>query len=235
MNERRKHIDLFSGIGGWAVAAGWAGFETIGFAETKPYPSAVLKRHWPWIKNHGDIREVTAKKTGRCDLLTASPPCQPYAVGNKNRGNESDDRILWRELSDVVQDIRPTWFIGEEVSEFAQFHLDPFFATLEATGYTTGAVIIPACAIGGCPHRRDRLWFMAHTDQPGLEGYRKHKQRPRKRAAWQSVPSHLWGEPPKRIQRILNGFAPWPHRPARIQAIGNAIVPQVAYEILKRI
>ena len=99
MNEKRTHIDLFSGIGAWSIAAERTGnFQTVGFAEFAEYPSAVLKRHWPHVPNFGDIRKVTFKKTGICDLLTASPPCQPYSRSNNNRGDESDHRILWRQL-----------------------------------------------------------------------------------------------------------------------------------------
>jgi len=232
LNEQPTHLDLFSGIGGWAIAAEWAGYRTVGFAECAAYPSAVLKRHWPHIKNYGDVREVTAAKTGRIDLISASPPCQPYSVANRNRGDKSDDRILWPELFRCVADIRPRWLVGEETPDFANMALDELHTNLEAIGYTTGAVLLPACCLGA-RHIRQRLWFVAHTDKPGLQGYGKHRQRSRKRTAWKGIPSHLWGEPSSRIFRVVDGFSDWPHRPSRIQALGNAIVPQVAYEILK--
>jgi len=226
------HLDLFSGIGGWAISAEWAGYKSVGFAECAAYPSAVLKRHWPHIKNYGDVREVTAEKTGRIDLITASPPCQPYSVANRDRGNESDDRILWPELCRVVEDIRPRWVVGEETPDFAKMAVDEFFTSMESRGYSCWAIILPACSIGA-RHIRQRLWFICHTDLPGSQGYREYRERPRKRTAWPSVPSHLWAEPSSRIFRVADGFSNWPHRPARIQAIGNAIVAQLGYEILK--
>jgi DNA (cytosine-5)-methyltransferase 1 len=232
--QPRTHLDLFSGIGSWAIAAEWAGYRSIGFAESADYPSAVLQRHWPHIKNYGDVRKVTAKKTGRCDLITASPPCQPYSKATGGRRVECDDRILWPELFSVIEDIRPTWFIGEEVADFAQMGLDDFFDAMESISYQTAAVCIPVGAIGGL-HRRERLWFLAHTDEPRLEGYRKHRQRPRKRTAWSSLPTHLWTESGSRIFRMVDGYSSWPHRIARTQAVGNTICPQVAYEILKHL
>ena len=240
MNEPRTHIDLFSGIGAWSIAAERTGnFRTVGFAETAAYPSAVLQRHWPHVRNYADIRKVTFKKTGTIDLLTASPPCQPYSKSNNNRGNESDNRILWRELSTVIEDIRPSWFVGEEVSEFAQFHLDDFFTSLEdRAGYTTGAVIIPACAYGDCPHRRDRLWFFAHLADTHIErsqGHRKPRKRTRKGTAWESLPEHLWDTSLAGSVRVVNGFTNWPHRSERIQAIGNSISAPLAHQILKHI
>ena len=237
MNEQRTHIDLFSGIGAWSIAAERTGkFRTVGFAETAEYPSAVLKRHWPHVPNYGDIRKVTFKKTGFTDLCTASPPCQPYSKSNLQRGNQSDNRILWRELSTVIEDIRPSWFVGEEVSEFAHFHLDDFFTALETVGYQTGAVVLPACAYGDCPHRRDRLWFFAHladSDNPRLQGHRKFRKRTRKGTAWESLPEHLWDEAPARVLRVVNGFTNWAHRTERIQAIGNSISAPLAHQILK--
>ena len=232
MSERPYHLDIFSGIGAWGISAEWAGYRTVGFAECAEYPSRVLKRHWPHVKNYGDVRKVTAKKTGRIDCISASPPCQPYSVANRNRGDESDDRILWPELCRVVEDIRPRWLVGEETPDFANMGLDAFFDALCALGYTCQAIVLPACCVGA-RHIRQRLWWICHTDRPGLEGYREYRERPGKRTAWTTVPSHLWGEPSTRIFRVADGFSNWPHRPARIQAIGNSIVPQLGYEILK--
>ncbi|MGB1744855.1 MAG: DNA cytosine methyltransferase [Limisphaerales bacterium] len=232
MNEKRTHIDLFSGIGGFAVAAGWAGYRTVAFCEQDKYCTKVLNRHWPDVPVIPDIRDFDGSKWRGAGLLTGGFPCQPFSVCGERRGS-SDDRALWPEMFRIIKEARPRWVLGENVAGLINMALDEVLSQLESEGYSTGAVVLPACAYGGCPHRRDRLWFMAHTDQPRLEGHRKFRKRTRKGTAWESVPEHLWDETPSRVLRMVNGFASWPHRSERIQAIGNSISAPLAHQILK--
>lgn len=80
---RRAHLDLFSGIGGFALAAQRAGWTTIGFSEIDLYATKILKRHWPDVPNYGDIRNVKGIK---CDLITGGFPCQPFSLAGKRLG-----------------------------------------------------------------------------------------------------------------------------------------------------
>ena len=75
MNEKPTHLDLFSGIGGFALAAGWAGFETVGFCDNEPYAQAVLKKHWPNVPIHGDIKALDGTAYRGVTLLTGGFPC----------------------------------------------------------------------------------------------------------------------------------------------------------------
>src|SRR5271165_4073414 len=90
-----KHLDLCTGIGGFHIAAEWAGFETIGFSEIEPYCCKLLGEKWPGIKNYGDIRNAESFRElrGRVDVLSAGVPCQPSSLAGKRRG-ASDDRWL---------------------------------------------------------------------------------------------------------------------------------------------
>jgi DNA (cytosine-5)-methyltransferase 1 len=166
-----NHLDLFSGIGGFTLAARWAGIRTVGFSEIDPFASAVLKKHWPKIKNYGDIRTITKTTIpGEINLITGGFPCQPFSTAGKQRGRD-DPRDLWPEMFRVIKEYRPAWVVGENVAGFVTMELDRTLADLEAEGYTARAFIIPACAVNA-PHRRDRVWIVAHTEsqQPVLVG-----------------------------------------------------------------
>jgi len=167
MNER-THLDLFSGIGGFALAAKWNGYRTIGFCDNEPYAQAVLKKHWPEVLCHKDIREVRGDLYAGVTLLTGGFPCQPFSVAGKQRGKD-DNRYLWPEMLRVIREARPAWIIGENVAGIVNLALDTVCADLEAEGYEVEPIIIPACAVDA-PHRRDRVWILAHASCIGRGG-----------------------------------------------------------------
>jgi DNA (cytosine-5)-methyltransferase 1 len=165
MNEK-THLDLFSGIGGFALAAKWNGYRTVGFCDNEPYAQAVLKKHWPEVPIHKDIREVRGDLYAGVTLLTGGFPCQPFSVAGKQRGKD-DNRYLWPEMLRVIQEARPTWIIGENVAGIVNLALDQVCADLEGQGYEVEPIIIPACAVDA-PHRRDRVWIVGHSKLDGL-------------------------------------------------------------------
>ena len=162
-NKQVNHLDLFSGIGGFALAAEWCGITTVGFSEIDPYASAVLAKHWPSIKNYGDIRTITKTTIpGEINLITGGFPCQPFSTAGKQRGRD-DPRDLWPEMFRVIKEFRPRWVVGENVAGFVKMELDRTLADLESEGYTVRTFIIPACAVNA-PHRRDRVWVIAYAE-----------------------------------------------------------------------
>jgi DNA (cytosine-5)-methyltransferase 1 len=158
VNER-THLDLFSGIGGFALAAKWNGFRTVGFCDNEPYAQAVLKKHWPDVPIYDDIRKVRGELYAGVTLLTGGFPCQPFSVAGKQRG-KTDDRYLWPEMLRVIREAGPTWIVGENVAGIVNMALDQVHSDLEAEGYEVESVIVPACAVDA-PHRRDRVWIIA--------------------------------------------------------------------------
>jgi DNA (cytosine-5)-methyltransferase 1 len=158
MNEK-THLDLFSGIGGFALAAKWNGYRTVGFCDNEPYAQAVLKKHWPEVPCHKDIREVRGELYAGVTLLTGGFPCQPFSVAGKQRGKD-DNRYLWPEMLRVIQEAKPAWIIGENVAGIVNLALDQVCADLEGQGYEVEPIIVPACAVDA-PHRRDRCWIIA--------------------------------------------------------------------------
>lgn len=168
------HLSLFSGIGGLDLAAEWAGFQSVGQCEWADYPTKVLEQHWPDVPRWRDIRTLTGEdfyaRTGlrTVDIISGGFPCQPFSSAGKRRGRE-DDRYLWPEMLRVVQEIRPTWVIGENVAGIINMALDQVLSDLEGIAYSCQAFIIPACAVDA-PHRRDQCAILAHAN--GADGER---------------------------------------------------------------
>jgi len=181
MQKSLKHLDLFSGIGGFALAARWAGMETVGFCEIEDYPRRLLGKHFPGVPIHRDIRDLDGHQYEGTEVITAGFPCQPFSTAGKRRGKE-DNRYLWPELVRVLREARPTWFLGENVSGIINLALDTVLSDLEAQDYEVETFLVPACAKNAL-HRRDRVWIIAKRihdsdtiNNRSTEQERKHKR-----------------------------------------------------------
>lgn len=171
-----RHASLFSGLGGFDLAAEWMGWENKFSCEIDPFCQRVLLHHFSSTHNYGDIRELDGTKyRGQIDVLTGGFPCQPFSVAGERRG-EDDARFLWPEMLRVVREVQPTWIVAENVRGITSIENGMVFervcAELEANGYEVQALCIPACAVNA-PHRRDRMWFIAQADVGRL---RRHER-----------------------------------------------------------
>jgi DNA (cytosine-5)-methyltransferase 1 len=161
-SDNMRHLDLFSGIGGFALACRMVGgIETVGFCEREPYAQKVLKKHWPDAPICNDIHEMKGNEYGTIDLITGGFPCQPYSLAGERRGNE-DDRALWPQMLRVISEARPAWVLGENVPGIITLALDGVLADLEAQGYACETLCIPACGVDA-KHRRERIWIVGHA------------------------------------------------------------------------
>lgn len=122
-----KHIDLFSGIGGFALAAKWCWgdeYENVGHSEIEKFPCQVYHKHFPESECLGDITKIDwTKWRGTVDVLSGGWPCQPFSVAGKRKGNK-DDRHLWPEVFRLIQAIKPRWFVGENVAGHVTLGID---------------------------------------------------------------------------------------------------------------
>lgn len=177
----KSHLDLCSGIGGFALAAQWAGMQTIGFCEIDPWCQKVISKHWPNLPVHEDVRTLNGGMVDEwrqqrgfdtIDLLTAGYPCQPFSLAGKRTG-ENDDRHLWPSIMQLVRGIRPRWCIFENVAGHITMGLDSVLTDLESEDYTWWSLVIPAASVDA-PHRRDRVWIIA-ADASGerIQGLRR--------------------------------------------------------------
>lgn len=160
-----KFGSLFSGIGGFDIGLERAGMECAWQVELDDYATKVLEKHWPNVKRYRDIREVGKQNLEAVDLICGGFPCQPFSVAGQQKGKE-DNRYLWPDMLRVVSEVRPAWFIGENVAGIVNLALDQVLFDLEAEGYETKSFIIPACAVDA-PHRRDRVWIVGYSEHNG--------------------------------------------------------------------
>jgi len=166
------HGSLFSGIGGFDLAAEWMGWENIFHCEWNPFGQKVLKYHFPNSISYEDITKTDFNiHRGRIDILTGGFPCQPYSMAGKRLGKE-DERHLWPEMLRAIREIQPRWVVGENVLGLVNWSGGLVFhevqADLEAEGYEVQPYVLPACAVNA-PHRRDRVWFVAkNTKRDGF-------------------------------------------------------------------
>ncbi|MBR7170360.1 MAG: DNA (cytosine-5-)-methyltransferase [Alistipes sp.] len=159
------HASLFSGIGGFDLAAEWAGWTNVFNCEIDPFCRQVLAYHFPDAIQYEDIKTTDFRPLrGQVDVLTGGFPCQPFSLAGKRRGTD-DNRYLWPEMLRAIRELAPRWVVGENVFGIVNWSEGLVFeqvcADLENEGYEVQPFLIPACAVDA-PHRRDRVWFVAH-------------------------------------------------------------------------
>jgi DNA (cytosine-5)-methyltransferase 1 len=220
----------------------------------------VLRKHWPDVPIHPDVRELKGDAVGPVDIITGGYPCQPFSYAGERRG-EGDDRHLWPHFARLIRELRPRWVLGENVAGHITLGLDDVLTDLEGLGYSWEAFVIPAVAVDA-RHRRERLWVVAEANEERERGLSigasaQHssagfgcedvahpaelaEREPtdealavaaRGRARLEPRGGSRWLPEPG-VGRVADGI---PDRMDRLSALGNAIVPQVAEEIFRAI
>lgn len=196
------HGSLFSGIGGSEIAAEIMGWKNMFHCEINPFGRKILDYWFPNSKSYEDITKTDFTEwREKINVLTGGFPCQPFSIAGQRKGAE-DNRYLWPEMLRAIREIQPDWVVGENVagilsmvqpgSETALGREESLFGEvdrerilhrqeyvvetvcndLEREGYSVQPVVIPACAVGA-PHRRDRVFFIAHRADAGVEGMQR--------------------------------------------------------------
>ena len=189
-----KHLDLFSGIGGFSLGLESAGLvETVAFCDFDKYCQQILKKNFPGVPIYEDVKELNYDKLkadgiDTIDIITGGYPCQPFSVAGRKKGEE-DPRHVWPEMFRLVQELRPTWVIGENVGGHIKLGLDTVLENLESEGYSARTFSISASSIGA-NHKRERVWIIANlADSQRLgrtEGTKKSEELTREESSDQS-------------------------------------------------
>lgn len=246
------HGSLFSGIGGFDLAAHWMGWENLFHCELEEFPQAVLNYYFPNAKTHEDIRETDFNiYRGRIDVLSGGFPCQPYSAAGKKLGTE-DDRDLWPEMLRAIREIQPRWIVAENVLGFTNWNGGMVFeqvqAQMEDEGYEVQSYILPAAGVGA-PHLRYRTFIVAYSpsfrvERSGPAGKQIPQTSSGERLSGCYNAGDSWGDFPT-VSPICRGddglsgeldgitFSKW-HKES-LKGFGNAIVPKVVYLIFKTI
>ena len=244
------HGSLFSGIGGFDLAAQWMGWKNVFHVERDPFCRKVLAHHFPESQSFDDVKTFDATPfRGRLRVLSGGFPCQPFSAAGKRAGT-SDDRYLWPEMFRIIREARPTYVVAENVRGLLSWNdglvLDTVCSDLEGEGYEVLPVVLPAASVNA-PHRRDRIWIVA-TNTNGKQLEPRNKQGAPAGATYAKVRAQPFDGPKgwekfptvapicggnDGLSQRLDGitFPKW--RRESIKAYGNAIVPQVAYQIFK--
>jgi DNA (cytosine-5)-methyltransferase 1 len=160
-----RHLDLFSGIGGFALAARMVGgYETVGFCEIEPYCQAVLRKHWPGVPIYDDVRRLNAVTAiGPVDIITGGFPCQDISIAGEGRGIEGERSGLWREYHRLIRELRPRYALVENVAALTRRGLGRVLGDLADIGYDAEWDCIRASDLGA-PHERNRVWIVAYPN-----------------------------------------------------------------------
>lgn len=289
------HGSTFSGIGGAELAASMMGWKNAFHCEFDPFCRKVLDYYYPHSKSYGNIKETNFTQwRGQIDVLTGGFPCQPFSRGGKRRGAD-DDRYLWPEMLRAIDEIRPTYYVGENVLGIAtmvlpgtttpmasqatlfdegdhiwqlteRYVIEQVCEDLEGIGYSVQPMLIPSCSVG-TPHRRNRIFIIA-TDNAQDTLCTRMEGREDEVMADKPMPRDIESTSEEWETQLVDGrlgylYDRWRDFPTQpplcggddgipyelgdttiprkqlranaMKAYGNAMVPQLMYEIFKAI
>lgn len=247
-----NHLDLFSGIGGFALAAKWLNWETVAFVEKDPICHKVLNKHFPNIPIFDDVTTFNGTQyTNTIDVICGGFPCQDISAAGKRVGITGERSGLWSELHRLIYEIRPKYAVVENVSALLGRGMDVVLGDLSEIGYDAEWRVFSACELG-FPHPRERVFIVAYPNgKPRsfsvLDRYCSEIARRYQNAEeWSEnrFVSEMVSSPARLLRDWQTEFSQSPlvrmddgipNLLHRLRMTGNSIVPQIALEIFKAI
>jgi DNA (cytosine-5)-methyltransferase 1 len=153
---------LFSGIGGLDLGLERAGMKVVWQSEIDPFACKVLKKHWPRVVNHGDIKQIDWGTVEPVDIICGGYPCQPFSTAGKRKGTD-DPRHLWPWVRTAISELRPQYAILENVRGHLSMGGLQVIGELAEIGYDAEWRVVSAAGLGA-PHRRDRIIIVAYPN-----------------------------------------------------------------------
>jgi DNA (cytosine-5)-methyltransferase 1 len=258
-----NYLDLFSGIGGFHLGILQAGIkiDKCYFSEIDEFAIKLYQKRFPEAIPLGGIENVSGRKIEKISIITGGFPCQPFSSAGKRRCT-NDDRYLWPEMLRVIKECKPTWVVGENVAGIIKLALPQVLSDLESIGYEVQPLVIPACAVSA-PHRRDRVWILAHSTTDGFyetqnrksdtQGNKCNKERQdefcksqRSNTLWTTIKGwdKNWLEVATKLCGMddglpvgMDGFelSESQHKDERIKSLGNSVVVPLVKKIFNMI
>ncbi|WP_158275329.1 DNA cytosine methyltransferase [Pedobacter sp. HMWF019] len=233
-----KHGSLFSGIGGFDLAAHRMGWNNVFHVEKEDYQNSILKKHFPKSKQYGDIKTFEAKQYGggKIDILSGGFPCQDISAANfKSIGIVGNRSSLWGEYARIIYEIRPRFVIIENSPNLLKKGFEKILHDLSEIGYDAEWECFTAEAFG-YPHKRERIYIIAYPN-----GFRQQRSGYIFENVRYNQESKDW-ETNRVINAIQRKTLPplcksnhgFPTQLA-LTGLGNAIVPEIAYQIFQAI
>lgn len=220
---------LFSGIGGLEVGLERAGVgRTVWQVEIDPFARAVLARHWPDAVRYDDIRSMDWAQVEPVEVLCGGFPCQDISPAGRRAGLDGEHSGLWAEFARAVRELRPQFVVVENSTGLLVRGMGRVLGDLAAVGYDAEWDCIPAAAVGA-PHLRARLFVLAY---PGGVGDEAHDAVP---AGWDVAVVRPGWPPEPDVGRVDDGPPYVVDSKDRLRALGNAVVPQVAEVVGRRL
>ena len=241
-----NYIDLFSGIGGFALGAYWAGmkFENHYFSEVDSYCVELYQKRFPDAVALGDITKIDTSKLSGNWIITGGFPCQDISIAGKGEGLNGKRSGLWFEMWRIIRDLRPRFAIVENVGALTFRGLTDVLGSLAEIGYDAEWQNLRAEDVGA-PHKRERIWITAYSQEDRRERAICSNVKNSKNPMWSECNSssaldtclYFFNEFEKRmgepaVFRMDNGIS---NKVDRLGSIGNAIVPQIAELLFRQI
>lgn len=234
---------LFAGIGGFDLGFERAGFKTVWQVEIDPYCQKVLAKNFPEAERFGDIRECGSHNLKPVDVICGGFPCQDISYCGDGAGLSGERSGLWFEMLRIIREVRPAYILVENVAALLRRGMGDIIRGLAESGYDAEWDCFPASTVGAY-HERDRVFIVAYSSerdgQPHdlleasaewrsqIQSRRLHRMAVATRA--QRENTRLEHEP--RLARMVSRI---PDQVVRLEALGNAVMPQISEMIARRI
>lgn len=242
------HGSLFSGIGGFDLAAKWMGWENVFHCEWIETKRKVLERNFPGSESYGDIQKFDAKKYhGTIDIISGGFPCQDISIAQQSKklggakGIQGERSGLWKEYARVIREIAPAIIIFENSPMLLSRGFETVLLDLHELGYDAEWRCFYASDFG-LPHFRKRLYGLAYSRVKRWKDCLKNggilqKILPERSPRQIPVPIPIKrydGKSSYDDVRMDDGF-PEELDKEVIHGFGNAVVPDIPYSIFKAI